>query len=114
MSNLIDVFVSSAPGSRPASQRIWKPLQMPSTGPPSPAKRMTSLHHRREAGDGAGAQVVAVGEAAGDDDRVDALEVAVAVPELDRVARERAREPRVGVVTGAGEGDDAELHWTIS
>src|SRR5205823_5275470 len=24
----------SAPGSRPASQRIWKPLQMPSTRPP--------------------------------------------------------------------------------
>ena len=32
---------SSAPGSRPASQRIWKPLQMPSTGPPSLANAMT-------------------------------------------------------------------------
>ena len=39
------------------------------------------LHHRREAGDRAGAQIVAVGEAAGDDDGVDALQVAVAVPE---------------------------------
>jgi hypothetical protein len=28
------LFGSSAPGSRPASQRIWKPLQMPRTGPP--------------------------------------------------------------------------------
>ena len=26
---------TSAPGSRPASQRIWKPLQMPSTGIPA-------------------------------------------------------------------------------
>ena len=27
-------FRRSTPGSRPASQRIWKPLQIPSTGPP--------------------------------------------------------------------------------
>src|SRR3979409_1809404 len=90
---------SSAPGSRPASQRIWKPLQMPSTGPPARANSITDstngekraagrpprrvedleavadaapgaagggeldhrLHDRREARDGAGAQVVAVG-----------------------------------------------------
>ena len=30
-------FGASTPGSSPASQRIWKPLQMPSTGPPSAA-----------------------------------------------------------------------------
>ena len=35
-------FGSSAPGSSPASQRTWKPLQMPSTGPPSSAKRATA------------------------------------------------------------------------
>ena len=34
-------FGSSAPGRSPASHRIWKPLQMPSTGPPSRAKAMT-------------------------------------------------------------------------
>ena len=33
---------SSAPGSRPASQRIWKPLQMPSTRPPASAWRFTA------------------------------------------------------------------------
>ena len=33
---------SRAPGSRPASQSTWKPLQMPSTGPPSAAKRPTA------------------------------------------------------------------------
>ena len=33
---------SRAPGSSPASQRTWKPLQMPSTGPPSAAKRATA------------------------------------------------------------------------
>ena len=31
----------STPGSRPASQRIWKPLHIPSTRPPSLAKRAT-------------------------------------------------------------------------
>ena len=36
------VFGSSAPGSSPASHRTWKPLQMPSTGPPARAKRSTS------------------------------------------------------------------------
>ena len=29
-------FGRRIPGRRPASQRIWKPLQMPSTGPPRP------------------------------------------------------------------------------
>ena len=33
----------SAPGSRCASQSTWKPLQMPSTGMPSPAARITSV-----------------------------------------------------------------------
>ena len=33
---------SSAPGSRPASQRTWKPLQMPSTGPPLAANSPTA------------------------------------------------------------------------
>ena len=37
-----DAFGRSTPGSRPASQRIWKPLQIPSTGPPSAAKRATA------------------------------------------------------------------------
>ena len=35
------LFGSSAPGSRPASHSTWKPLQMPSTGPPSRANAIT-------------------------------------------------------------------------
>jgi hypothetical protein len=35
-------FRMSAPGRRCASHRIWKPLQMPSTGPPSAAWRWTA------------------------------------------------------------------------
>ena len=33
----------SAPGSRCDSHRIWKPLQMPSTGIPRPAASTTSV-----------------------------------------------------------------------
>ena len=37
-----DAFGRSAPGSSPASVRIWKPLQMPRTSPPSAAKAATA------------------------------------------------------------------------
>ena len=67
-----EMFGSSAPGSRPASHSTWKPLQMPSTEPAVRGEALDLGHHRREARDRAGAQVVAVGEAARDDDRVDA------------------------------------------
>src|SRR3954454_8397833 len=68
------------------------------------------VHDRPEPPQWPDAQVVAVREAARDDDGVDALEVRVAVPELDRLADLGRGEPRVGVVAGAGKGDDAELH----
>src|SRR5204863_346223 len=35
-------FFWSAPGSKPASVSTWKPLQMPTTGPPAAAKRATA------------------------------------------------------------------------
>ena len=35
-------FFCSAPGSRPASVSTWKPLQIPTTGPPSAANRPTA------------------------------------------------------------------------
>ena len=40
--NRSDRFRISAPGNSPDSQRIWKPLQMPSTGPPRAAKPLIS------------------------------------------------------------------------
>ena len=35
-------FFCSAPGRSPASVSTWKPLQMPITGPPARAKRVTA------------------------------------------------------------------------
>ena len=40
--NRSPAFLVSAPGSRCASQRIWKPLQMPSTGSPARAAGISS------------------------------------------------------------------------
>ena len=37
-----DAFGRSAPGSRRASVRIWKPLQIPSTSPPDSANAITA------------------------------------------------------------------------
>ena len=68
------------------------------------------LHDRREARDGADAQVVAVGEAARDDDRVDALEVAVGMPEEHRLADALAGQLRVDLVAASREPDHPELH----
>ena len=67
-------------------------------------------HDRREAGDRPDAQVVAVGEAARDDDRVDALQVGVGVPEELGVADALGGLQRVDVVAGPREPDDADLH----
>ena len=35
-------FFCSAPGRSPASVRTWKPLQIPTTGPPARAKAATA------------------------------------------------------------------------
>ena len=91
--------------------QTWKPLQIPITGPPSRGELDHRLHDRREAGDRAGAQVVAVGEAAGDDDGVDAR--------AGRGRRATAGPPRRAARTPSrastssqepGKADDAELH----
>jgi hypothetical protein len=68
------------------------------------------LHDRREARDGSDPQVVAVGEAAGDDHRVDVLQATVGVPQQHRLPHPRGRELRVDVVARAREADDAEPH----
>ena len=80
-------------------------------GHPSLGGRDDLGHDGGEAGDRAAAQVVAVGEAAREHDRVDALEVVVAVPQGNGLgAGDAYGALRVDVVEGAGEGDDADLH----
>jgi hypothetical protein len=74
------------------------------------------LHDRRELGQRAGAQVVAVGEAAGDDDAVGAAQVGVLVPEDLAFGAENVAHDvlRVVIAVRAGEENDAEFHFTIA
>src|SRR5699024_4892614 len=66
-------------------------------------------HHGCERRDRPGPQVVAVGEPAGHDDRVDALQVVARVPQGDRPGAGGADGAGgVDVVEGPGEGDDPD------
>src|SRR5207244_8815625 len=71
-----------------------------------------SGHYRREAGDGASPQVVAVREAARQDDAVVGGEVAFPVPDEVRLVSHHfgERPLTVAVAPGAGEDDDGEAH----
>nr|BFE66751.1 hypothetical protein GCM10020092_000520 [Actinoplanes digitatis] len=69
------------------------------------------LHDRREPGDGAAAQRVAVGETAGQDHGIDAVQVRVAVPEAHGLGAGDPRGAcRVAVVERTREGDDSDPH----
>ena len=95
----------------PASARTWKPLQIPRTRPPSAANAGDRAHDRAEPGDDAGPQVVAVGEAAGQDDRRDALEVACSCHRTTGSAPASSQGvERVAVAVAAREDDDADPH----
>jgi hypothetical protein len=66
------------------------------------------VHDRAEPRDDAGPDVVTVGEPAGQDDRRDAVERCLLVPQRDRVrAGESERMDRVAVAVAAREDDDA-------
>src|SRR5438093_8582711 len=71
-----------------------------------------SDHHRREAGDGARSQVVAVREAARQHDAVVGGEVALPVPDEVRLVPHHPGERvlAVAVAPGAGKDDDGEAH----
>src|SRR5438270_669739 len=70
------------------------------------------LHHGRETRDRAGPQVVAVGEAAGEDDAVTALELGVLVPQVDELlAEDLVDDPAaVAIRPRSREHHDPELH----
>ena len=101
---------SSAPGQQPRLAQHLEAVADPQHEPAGVRELDDGLHHRREARDRARAQVVAVGEAAGHDDRVGPAQVALAVPQQLRVADAPRGRQRVDLVAGAGELKDAELH----
>ncbi len=100
---------AARPGTSPASARTWKPLQIPSTSPPSSANAVDRAHHRAEPGDDPGPEVVAVGEAAGQDDRRDALERRLLVPQDDGLGAGQVEGvDGVPVAVAAREDDDPD------
>jgi hypothetical protein len=74
------------------------------------------VHDGREAGDGAGAQVVAVREAAGKNDRVGAFEAGVLVPDQLSVLAQHVLGGviRIVVAIRSGKDDDREFHAVTS
>ena len=103
----------STPGSSPASHRIWKPLQTPSTSPPCAGMRAHRVHDRRARRDRAAAQIIAVGEAARHHHEVGARrQRGVGVPDHGGLAAgdelERARH--VALAIDAGKDDDGGFH----
>ena len=85
---------------------------MPSTGPPARGEIRDRCHDRREPGDRAGPQVVAVRKPARQHDDVSALEARLLVPDELGLLAEHVLGGVIGVViaVGAGKDDDAEFH----
>ncbi len=107
--NRSDALRNSAPGTSPASARTWNPLQMPRTSPPSAAKaataRITGLNRAMTPGP----DVVAVGEATRQDDRGDAVERRLLVPQDDRFRADQVEGvDGVAVAVAAREDDDPD------
>ena len=85
---------------------------MPITRPPRLGEPRNGLHYRRKARNRAGAQVVAIGKAARNQDRVAAFQVVRLMPQVgDGLPHDAAEHVvRVVVAVGAGKDQNAEFH----
>src|SRR5438270_6062028 len=84
-------------------------------GPALAGERGHRAHHGAEAGDGARAQVVAVGEASGKDHGVGVADGVVAVPHQSGLTAGRADGlDHVVLAVGAGEDDHANSHSIVT
>src|SRR5262249_50869400 len=80
--------------------------------PPAFRKRDDVLHHRAEARDGAGSQVITVAEPSREEEHVALFEVVIPLPQMHGVFAQLLDDCLVGVVITIrpGERDDPELH----
>ena len=115
MDLLADVALVTVAHQRAGKQaRLAKNLET-IADPPSQDHRscelLHRLHDRREAGDGAGTEIVAIREPAGHQDGVAALKVVRSMPEKGDRGLNHRRENVVGIViaVGTGEDEDAKL-----
>ena len=77
------------PREQPSLGEDLEPIADAEDRRPARGEPFHLLHHRGEAGDGSGAQVVAVGEAPGKDDTVGPREVGLAVKHQFRLCPKR-------------------------
>src|SRR6202162_1007878 len=99
-------------GQEPRLAKDLEPIADPPDQSAAVGELADLLHHRRKPGDRARAKVVAVSEAAGQDDAVAALEVGVLVPQVLKVGSEHLVDhpTAVAVRPRAGEHDNSKLH----
>ena len=109
-------FRSIAPGQQSGLEQNLKTVADAEHRTAGRGKGLHFLHDGREAGDGAGAQVVAVREPAGQDDDVGALEAGVLVPDQLGVLPQHVLRGviRIVVAIGSGKDDDREFHAVTS
>ena len=102
----------SAPGSRPALHQNLEAVADAEHEPAIGGELAHRRHHGRELGDGAAAQVVAVGEAAGQDHGIDVAERGRIMPDEFRRLAEIVgdRVPSVVIAIAAGKDNDAKFH----
>ena len=93
-------------------QEDLEPVADPEDGAPMPREVRNSRHDRREAGDGAGPQIVTVREPAWQDHDVRAFEARLLVPDELRLLPEHVPGRVIGVViaVGSGEDDNGKFH----
>ena len=110
-----DAFARRTPGKQPGLAEDLEAVADPEHRPAVGGERGDGSHHRREARDRSAAQVVAVREAAGEDDSLDFGKLRVGVPDEDGLGAEALeRERRVAVVVRAGEDDDGDARTACS
>ena len=96
-------------GKQPGLAQNLEPVADAQDRAAFPREALHRGHDRAESGDGAGAQVVAVAEAAGQHHHVGALQVGVAMPDEVGLRTRGCRRPeRVDVAVAAGEPDDRD------
>ena len=102
----------STPGSRPALAESLEAVADAHHGASFRGGGLHRVHHGREAGDGAGAQVVAVGKATRQDDGLGGAERGLLVPDVLDFLAEHVLEDVVGVLVavGTGKADDSPAH----
>jgi hypothetical protein len=100
------------PREKPRLEQDLEPVADAEHGAARGGELRDTLHDRREARECSRPQVVAVGEAAGKNDRVGALQVPLVVPDVVGLAPEKVlRDVKtVRVAVGARKDDDPELH----